>query len=356
MSRYNVSKGAGSPRKYRIPRRIIWLIVAIIAVGLIGSIVVRHKYDESLKPVSSSQTTSLFTVPIGSSVKAIADNLQKKHLIRSAWALQLYVHSKEIGSKLQAGTYAFSPSESTQHIVTTLTKGQVSTSKVTILPGERIDQIRADLINDGYAPATVDAALNPAPYANLPALSFKPANVTSLEGLLWPDTFLKDDNTSLTAIITQSLNETAHHLGSDVQAAFASEGLTTYQGLILSSIITKEVSKPSDQSQVAQVFLTRLKMGMMLGSDVTAMYGSVKAGLSPSLTYDSPYNTLLHTGLPPTPISTITANSLTAATHPSTTTNWIYFVAGDDGITHFSNTLQEHQANTAKYCHKLCGQ
>jgi UPF0755 protein len=356
MSRYHVSKGAHSPRKPRIPHRVLWLVLALLVAGLIGSIVVRHKYDESLKPESSSQTTSLFTVAAGSSVNEIASNLQKKHLIRSAWALELYVHSKEIGSKLQAGTYAFSPSETTQHIVLTLTKGQVSTSKVTILPGERIDQIRADLINDGYAPSTVDAALNPAQYANLPVLSFKPAAVTNLEGLLWPDTFLKDNNTNLTAIITQSLDETAQHLGSDVQSAFASEGLTTYQGLILASIITKEVSKPSDQPQVAQVFLTRLKMGMMLGSDVTAMYGSVKAGLSPRLTYDSPYNTLIHTGLPPTPISTITAGSLNAATHPSTSTSWIYFVAGDDGTTYFSNTLQEHQANTAKYCHKLCGQ
>jgi UPF0755 protein len=356
MSRYHVSKGSHSTRKQRIPHRIIWLVVVIFVAGVIGSIIVRHKYDESLKPVSTSQTTSLFTVATGSSVNAIANNLQKRHLIRSAWALELYVHSKEIGSKLQAGTYAFSPSESTQDIVSTLTKGQVSTSKVTVLPGKRIDQIRADLINDGYAPATVDAALKPAQYANLPVLSFKPATVTTLEGLLWPDTFLKDANTNLTTIITQSLGETALHLGSDVQSAFASEGLTTYQGLILSSIITKEVSKPSDQAQVAQVFLTRLKMGMMLGSDVTAMYGSVQAGLSPRLTYDSPYNTLLHTGLPPTPISTITASALNAATHPSTTTNWIYFVAGDDGTTYFSNTLQEHQANTAKYCHKLCGQ
>jgi len=97
-----------------------------------------------------------------------------------------------------------------------------------------------------------------------------------------------------------------------------------------------------------------LKQGMMLGSDVTAIYGSVAAGKQPDLSFDSPYNTLIHTGLPPTPISTVTKTSLQAATHPAGT-DWLYFVAGDDGTTYFSHTLEEHQALTAKYCHKLCG-
>ena len=91
----------------------------------------------------------------------------------------------------------------------------------------------------------------------------------------------------------------------------------------------------------------------MLGSDVTARYGAISAGLAPSLTYDSPYNTLIHAGLPPTPISTIDKNALFAATHPANT-NWLFFVTGDDGTTHFTSTLQEHQAATAQYCHKLC--
>ena len=355
MSRYHFNKPAARVHR-RIPRRIVYLLAIIVAVAVLGSIVVRHKYDQLLLPVSASQTTQLFTVEEGSSVKQIAAKLQKERLIRSSRALELYVHSKELGEKLQAGTYAFSPSQSTQSIVSTLTKGKVSTRLVTILPGKRIDQIRADLINDGFTPKDVDAALDPAQYSNLPVLSFKPATVTTLEGLLWPDSFQKDANTTASSIIAQSLQAMSDHLGSDVQAAFANQGLTTYQGLILTSIITKEVSKTSDQPQVAQVFLSRLKMGMMLGSDVTALYGSVVVGQQPNLTYDSPYNTLIHTGLPPTPISSITANALTAATHPSTTTNWLYFVAGDDGTTYFSNTLQEHQAYTAKYCHKLCGQ
>jgi UPF0755 protein len=353
MKRYHITKGSG---RHRLPRRILILVAILLTIAVAGTVVVRHQYNLALEPVSSNQTTQLFTVDTGSTVDTIAKNLEKEHLIRSAWALKLYVHSKELGANLQAGTYALSPSQGTQRIVTVLTKGKVSTRLVTILPGERIDQVRADLINTGYTPNDVDTALNPAQYADLPVLSFKPAGVNTLEGLLWPDSYQRDANTGAATIIRESLLAMGDHLGNDVQASFAAENLTTYQGLVLTSIILQEDGNANDQPQVAQVFLKRIRTGMMLGSDVTANYGAVAAGRKPSLTYDSPYNTLIHTNLPPTPISNINKSSLYAATHPSTTTDWLFFVAGDDGTTYFSNTLEEHQASTAKYCHKLCGQ
>ncbi len=357
MPSYQIRHGAGRSRRSwaHVPRRIWLLLVMVLAIVLAGSFAVRHKYDTALEPVNGDETTQLFTVKEGSPVKLIAEGLQKAKLIRSAWALELYVHSKELGSQLKAGTYAFSPNQGTARIVATLTKGKVSTRLITILPGRRIDQVRADLINDGFTPADVDAALIPAQYADLPVLSYKPASVTTLEGLLWPDSYQKDASTSASTIIRESLAAMGTHLGSDIQTDFAHENLTTYQGLILTSIITQEVNKPTDQAQAAQVFLSRLKVGMMLGSDVTANYGAVAAGHKPDLSYDSPYNTLIHTGLPPTPISTLVASALTAATHPAGT-NWLYFVAGDDGTTYFSTNLQDHQALTQKYCHKLCGQ
>jgi UPF0755 protein len=350
MSKYHIT----GRRRHLIPFKVWAVLFVLIIIILAGIVVVRHKYNEELKPVSDSQQTEIFTVAEGSSVKEIANQLQTQRLIRSAWALELYAHSN-LGSDLQAGSYAFSPSETTPQIVNTMTKGKVTTKLVTILPGSRIDQVRADLINDGFSPNSVNAALNPAQYSTLPVLAFKPSTVNSLEGLLWPDSFEKDSTTSPATIIQESLNEMGEHLTAAVQQEFTSEDLTVYQGLTLASIIGQEVSKPSDQTQVAQVFLSRLTSGMMLGSDVTAYYGAIAAGQSPSLSFDSPYNTLQHTGLPPTPISTVSSNSLYAATHPAAT-HWLYFVAGDDGTTYFSSTLQQQQANTAQYCHKLCGE
>ncbi len=338
----------------RIPRRVWLLLVLLVGLSIAGVVVARHVYTLDLRAVSSSQNTQVITIQKGATVKQISAQLENDHLIRSAWAFQLYVKHKELSDRLQAGTYALSPSQSTGQIVYIMTQGKIAVRLVTILPGRRIDQVRADLINAGFTPTDVDRALDPAQYAGLPALAYKPPSVHTLEGLLWPDSYQKEPDTDPSLLIRESLVAMGQHLTPDVQAAFAAHGLTTYQGLALASIVIQEVNKPQDRTQAAQVFLLRLKAGMMLGSDVTARYGAVTAGLPPNLTYDSPYNTLLHTGLPPTPISTISSNTLDAAAHPSAT-NWLFFVTGDDGNTYFSATLQEHQTLTAKYCHKLCG-
>lgn len=336
-------------------RRLAYLATGLLVVILIGVIWVRYTYTRDLQPVSSSQKTQIVTIAEGSSVKQIAAQLQDQRLIRSAWAFELYVHSRELTDKLQAGTYALSPSETTPAIVKTMTSGHVSTQLVTILPGRRIDQVRADLINDGFAPVAVDSALQPALYADLPVLAYKPAGVDNLEGLLWPDSWYKNAGSQPSDIIRKSLTAMGQHLTPDLQSAFARENLTVYQGLILSSMVVQEVGKASDQPQVAQVFLTRLKQSSDLGSDASAAYGAIAADKKPSVNFDSVYNTRLHPGLPPTPISTVTASALAAVANPANT-NWLYFVTGDDGTTYFSTNLQDHQALTQKYCHKLCSQ
>lgn len=352
MARY---KTHDRKTRFYLPKRVWLVVVAILAVALVGIIVARSLYHKGLGPVSSSQETVIFTVEQGSNVKEIAQDLEDKDLIRSAWAMELYIHSKQLSEKLLAGTYALSPSEGTPSIVRTMTKGEVATRLVTILPGKRIDQVRAGLINDGFEPDAVDAALNPARYADLPVVAtIKPGNVNTLEGLLWPESFQRDGSTTPETIVRQSLMEMGKQLTTDVQAGFARQGMTTYQGITLASIIIQEVGRSADQAQASQVFHSRLKTNMTLGSDPTAKYGAILAGKAPSLTYDSPYNTALHKGLPPTPISTISASSLAAAANPANT-DWLFFVAGDDGVTHFSRTLAEHEALIDKYCTKLCG-
>jgi UPF0755 protein len=355
MPNYNLYK---KPRR-NIPRRIFIMVVLLVIIAGASLFFVRRAYNGGLGAVSNDQTTQVVTIETGSSSKQIGSLLADKHLIRSAWAFELYIHSKQLGDKLQAGTYALSPSQTTPEIIGVIKKGAVTTNLVTILPGKRIDQVRAGLINAGFTPDDVDKALEPSQYSDISTLAYKPANA-SLEGLLYPDSFQRTTNTSAAVIVRESLQEMATHLTPDIQAAFASQGLTTYQGIILASIIEKEVSKTTDRAQASQVFLKRIKTGMQLGSDVTAIYGAINAGKTDfsqgaMLAYDSPYNTLMHTGLPPTPISNVSVSSLQAASHPAAT-DWLYFVAGDDGTTYFSTNLQDHEANTAKYCHKLCGQ
>lgn len=335
-------------------RRLVVLAAVLLVVALAAVGGIWRFYLENLKPVSKDAHVVEVVIESGATPKSIANQLHGQGLIRSAWTFERYVQSKNVAGDLQAGTYSFSPSQSTPDIVSQLTHGKVNTKLVTILPGQRLDQIRQSLINDGFSEAAVDAALNPAEYENNAALVDKPTG-NSLEGYLYPDSFQRTADTDPSVIIKESIAQMQSQLTPDIRAAFAAHGLSTYQGIILASIVEQEVSKQSDRAQAAQVFLTRLSQGKELGSDVTALYGSRLAGKTGSLTYDSPYNTLLHTGLPPTPISNVSVSSLKAVAYPANT-DWLYFVAGDDGTTHFSHTFEEHQALINQYCHKLCSQ
>lgn len=333
-------------------RRVLLSVGVLFLVLVLITLLIWRFYAENLKPVSSNTTAQSVTVEQGSTPKGIASLLHSKGLIRNAWTFEAYVRSNGVGEDLQAGTYSLSPSQSVQDIVSQLTHGKVTTELVTVLPGQRLDQIRSSLINSGFSEADVDAALSPSAYENNAALVDKPLG-NSLEGYLYPDSFQRTGNTNVSTIVQESIAEMQKHLTPSIRAAFAAHGLSTYQGIILASIVEQEVSHQSDRAQAAQVFLKRLSIGMPLGSDVTAMYGSRLAGQGTSLAYDSSYNTRLHTGLPPTPISNVSDSSLKAVANPAST-DWLYFVAGDDGVTHFSKTLQEHEALTAQYCHKLC--
>lgn len=334
-------------------RKLLIILVATVVVLVGAAIAVRQIYYNNLQPVdSSSQNTQLFTVESGATLDQIGAQLENAGLIRSAWAFKLYVSSKQVRSDLQAGTYSFSPAQSVAAIVAQLTHGKVATDTVTILPGQRLDQIREALINSGFPADGVDIALDASTYAGHPALVDKPAGA-SLEGYIYPETFQKTDATTAADIVAQSLDEMQKQLTPDVREAFARDGFSVFEGITLASVVEKESSNQEDRNQIAQVLLKRLREGIRLQADPTAYYGAIIADREPSLNYPSPYNTYLHAGLPPGPISNVSASSLNAVAKPANT-DWLYFVAGDDGATHFAKTLEEHEQNTQQYCKELC--
>ncbi len=337
-------------------RRIvqIGLITAVAAVLLIVSatLATRYVYNRALQPVGTSQKLTVITVKPGSSAKEIADLLKDQGLIRESWAFQWYVRNNGLISQLKAGTYALNENQGIPSIARIIAHGEVATDLVTILPGQRIDQIEAALINSGFAPDEVVTALQPSTYANHPALVDKPPKA-NLEGYLYPESFQKTAETTAQDIVRASLDEMHKRLTPSIRAAMAKRGLSVHDGVILASMIEREVSDVDDKPVVAGVFYNRLAQGMRLESDPTAFYGAVMADAAPSLGFDSPYNTYLYDGLPAGPISNVSESSLAAVASPKKTT-YLYFVAGDDGTTHFSNTLAEHEEKTRKYCTKLC--
>lgn len=341
MIRYQRQFGA----RRRIPRRIMMLF-AIVAVLVIGGIFVVHqRYNHNLQPVSSSTQEVHVTILPGTSSSAIAQQLIGVHLIRSAQTFEWYVNTHNIRDKLQAGTYSFSESMSTAKIADMIAEGKVATDLMTILPGQRIDQIKNSFIDANFKPASVTAALQANKYrAAYPALADNPPN-TSLEGFLFPDSYQLTADTDPSEIVGESLKEMQKHLTTDIRAGFVRQGLTVYQGVTLASIVEQEVPKTTDRAKVAQVFLLRLKRGMPLGSDVTVFYAKA--------VHNSRYDTTDNKGLPPGPIGTVSDDALKAVAHPANT-DWLYFVSGDNDVTYFSHTFEEHQANIAKYCHQKC--
>ena len=337
-------------------RKKFWLIALAVALILVGStaVTLRIWYSNSLKPVSSSADTVFFTVTPGNGVHQIAVELKNSGLIRSVSAFETYVTANDIRDKLQAGTYRLSPSMSVQAIVAKMVKGDVAKDLLTILPGKRLGEIQETFRKTGYSQAEVKAAFNLAVYSGHPALASLPRGA-SLEGYLYPDSYHKQSNTSASTIVRQSLDEMAKYLTSDVTNGIKSQGLSVFEGIILASIVLKETDNPSDQPVVAQVLLARLAQDIALQADATAYYASDVAGQPRSLSINSAYNTYLHPGLPPGPISNVTKGALQAVANPAKST-YIYYFTGKDCKMHYTYTLEEHQAAIAKYGVKSCSQ
>ena len=333
----------------------VLIAVAIFVVVLVigGVVAARQYYYQNLEPVSASQREITVTIEKGSTVAQIGELLQEKGLIRNATVFAQYVRNKGAQEQLKAGTYALRPSYSVEEVVTVLTHGAVQKDLLTILPGQRLDQVRQTFIDAGYSAEEVDAALNPDQYKDHPALVDKPVDV-NLEGYLYPESFQRTAETQASTIIRQSLDQMHQRLTPDLRKQLTENSLSLYENLILASIVEQEVSIPQDRAKVAQVFLKRLGMDMKLESDPTVRYGAVLAGKGPVLTFPTRYSTYEYKGLPPTPISNVSESSLRAVANPANT-DWLFFVAGDDGTTHFSKTLEEHEATIEKYCTTLCG-
>lgn len=333
--------------------KIVFSVFGILFIAIISSaIVIRQTYQENLKPLSDDNKGIVVTIEPGAITSEISEQLKSKAVIKSDWAFEWYIRNHNLYSDIKAGRYVLSASQSIPEIVDKITSGEVATDLVTILPGKRLDKVEDGLVSSGFSRSEVKDALDPKNYVGHPALTDKPPKA-SLEGYLYPESFQKTGNTTAKEIIKLSLDEMADKLSPSFRRAVSEQGLSLHEAVILASIVEQEENKKADKPTVAQVFLKRYKIGMRLGSDVTAFYGAEIAGKPKSVAYDSPYNTRIYEGLPPGPISNVSEDSLMAIANPSQT-DWLYFVAGDNGITYFSKTLEEHEALTKKYCIELC--
>ena len=224
------------------------------------------------------------------------------------------------------------------------------TRTIAIPEGLWVSEIRAKILATfpEMKPADVDKAL-----ATVHS-KYQPAGSTSLEGFLFPATYqvlLTDvgNPQKLIAQMVTKFDQEGDSLG--LNAGATKLGLTPYQVLTVASMVEEEAKVPGDRPKIARVIYNRLARGMSLGLDTTVEYALQQRIVNitnKQLATPSPYNTRLHAGLPPTPISSPGQAAIQAALAP-TPGDWIYFVlAAKDGSQYFTASYSDFQRATAQ--------
>ncbi len=343
---------------------IKWVIIGLIALIVLAIASMSVWYTRAQRPVEVGVAEKInITIEPGMTPTQIASHLKANNLIRSELAFDVYTRIHGVGGALQAGDYRLAPTESLGGIVEQLQQGQSAEFTITFYPGATLydptdiaDNKRTDvytmLQRAGYKDAEIRAALEKD--YNHPVFATKPKNA-SIEGYVYGDTYRFATGASVEDVLTRTFDEFHKQITEkDIVAKLKKHKMTLYEGITLASIIEREVSgRFEDQKQVSQIFHLRLDEGMSLGADATFMYAAQQQNKEPTSTFDSPYNTRQNAGLPPGPISSPHIEALEAAANPAPG-DYIYFVSGDDGTTHFAKTLAEHEENTRKYCTDLC--
>lgn len=341
---------------YRVrPGRHHGFLASVIAI--VSLAVLAMFYQAALRPVADAATHEIrITIAPGETPGQIARKLDDKQIIRSAAAFRIHATVTGNENKLKAGSFNLSPSLSTPEVVNMLASGENNPLNVTILPEQSLFQLKTALLSYGFSADEIDGALAATDYDS-DLLASRPAG-TSLEGYLYPETYQLDSDGTVHDLFQRALDQFARVTRENrISERLTARGFTFFQGVTLASILEKEVPSLHDRRQASQVFQKRLAEGIVLGSDVTYIYGGRLLGVdNPTPELDSPYNTRKNAGLPPGPISNVSLETLVAVIDPAPG-DYLYFVAGDGehkGKTFFSRTEQEHEANKHKYCSELC--
>lgn len=299
-------------------------------------------------PANKVGTEITFVVTKGDGVRAISVNLEKNKLVSQDFTFMVYLKLSGLATSIQAGEYKLSGNMTPRTLADVLTKGKVASRKITIPEGWTIDDIGTYLEKQNIVTkASFDLAAGQK--YNYEFLADKPANV-DLEGFLFPDTYQISQTATADSIVKLMLSNFDGKLDGSTRATIKSSGMNTFEVVTLASVVEREVAKPEDRKVVAGIFLNRLETGMALESDATIQYilKSDKRRFSYEQTrVESPYNTYIHPGLPVGPIGNPGIDSIKAVLYPEKT-SYLYFFSADD-ITYYSKTLDEHEANIAKY-------
>ncbi len=324
-----------------ILKRIIFLVLA--AVFLFAGWFAYH----ANAPVQLPTVPYEFSIKSGSSLRSVAKQLADAGVLHDTWSFVLLSRLMGYASLLKAGDYELTENTSPWQLLERVTTGDVNQSEVRFIEGWTFSQLRKAL-NEHPAVRHDTAGLN-----DLEILRLIGAGETAAEGLFFPDTYYFVRGNSDIAILKRAYRAMQNSLATAWAGRAMNLPLTdSYQALILASIIEKETGREGDRSNIAGVFVNRLRLGMRLQTDPTVIYGlgdKFDGNLrKKDLLTDQEYNTYTRRGLPPTPIALPGLASIQAAMSPAKTSA-LYFVAKGNGGSQFSSNLTDHNRAVAKY-------
>ncbi|MGH7915557.1 MAG: endolytic transglycosylase MltG [Candidatus Binataceae bacterium] len=293
-----------------------------------------------LIPVPRFPAPKIVSVNQGDSLALVAHRLASAGVIRSARAMMLYAELTGGARSLKPGDYAFGGGERLTGVLRHLVNGDFIAVTVAIPEGATLHQIAERLEEAGLV--CQKQFEEAARWGPLPAaLGLEPLGA---EGYLFPATYRFSPHVSITQILAAMLGRFYSALPSITGERLFELHLSAHELVTLASIIEKEAKVAGERPTIAGVFYNRLRLGMPLQSDPTAQYNP-EGGIEPAATAvhtASAYNTYSFAGLPPGPIANPGMSSIMAALYPAHT-DYLYFVARNDGTHIFSRTLREHE-------------
>ncbi len=300
-------------------------------------------------------------IPRASDTQAIAEILDKAKVISNPLVFTVLSKFNGFDGSYLSGTHYVTKDMSYDEIMYILTQ-KPNAVRVTFPEGLSYKEVKQKLKDAGvnFDEKLLDSMMrNPQLFTDYPivaAIKAKPGRDWLLQGYLYPDTYEFDMNTDEETIIRTFLSNTEARLTDEYTARAKEQGMTLDDAITLASMIQIECALNEEMRTVSGVFYNRLKIDMPLGTDSTINYLRKEQGLDPKLwlssdeinIYSSPYNLYTNIGLPPGPICSPGDLAIKAALWPLKH-KYLYFVAKGDGSNAFSTTIEEHDANVAKY-------
>jgi UPF0755 protein len=315
------------------------VVVFLLLAGALAAGAYHWVHQPMGARVSGMEALDLSIEP-GTSPKAIAQMVVDAGADVPPLALYGWFRLSGQSRQIRAGSYEFNAQTTPVRLLSMLVRGEESLRTLTLVEGWNIRQLRQALARADQLKPDSQTLDDEALMAQLGRAGVHP------EGRFFPDTYSYAKGSSDLAVLQRAMKAMDKQLDKAWQARSALAAVKSpEEALILASIVEKETGKASDRPQISGVFNNRLRIGMLLQTDPTVIYG-LGAGFDGNLRRsdlrgDTPYNTYTRGGLPPTPIAMPGKSAMLAAVQPADT-RAVYFVAKGDGSSHFSATLDEH--------------